>query len=229
MLAQAKSAGLELKTVIDVGAATAAFTLACHQVFPDARYLLVEPLEENRAALEAAKNKIPGLEYVISAAGEAPGEVTIHVHEDLVGSSLYLEDEDSDVNGVPRKVAVVALEPLARERGLEGPFLIKVDVQGAELDVLRGAERVLAEAEYVLLEVSLFEFFRGGPQVCDVIAFMKERGFVPYDVAGVQYRPLDGAMSQLDVAFAKENGVLRRHHHYATAEQRARQNKRLRG
>jgi hypothetical protein len=103
-----------------------------------------------------------------------------------------------------------------------------VDVQGAELKVLAGAGSVvLPAALYVLLEVSFFQFFQNGPLVSDVIAYMKSRGFVPYDLADLQYRPLDNALSQVDIAFVPENSVLRQHHIYATSEQRLEQTRRL--
>jgi hypothetical protein len=106
--------------------------------------------------------------------------------------------------------------------------MIKVDVQGAELDVLAGANLTLGGAELIVLEVSLFQFFQGAPLFCEVLAHMKSRGFVPYDVLGLQYRPIDGALSQIDVVFVKEHGRFRHIHAYATAEQRRTQNQEYR-
>jgi hypothetical protein len=165
---------------------------------------------------------------VIRAAASAhKGEVTFNVHADLYGSSLYREVEQSDVNGKPRTVPAVTLDDLFEEKQLEGPLLLKVDVQGAELDVLAGAKRMLRHVEYVVLETALFQFYDGGPQLADVVAFMKERGFVVYEIMDVLFRPLDGAMSQVDLAFVKENGIFRRSHAYATPQQRAMQNRRM--
>jgi hypothetical protein len=115
---------------------------------------------------------------------------------------------------------VITVDQLCAERNLAGPYLLKVDVQGAELQVLAGARRTLEQTEAVLLELSFFGFYLGSPQFCDVIAEMKERGFVAYDVYGFLYRPLDNALSQMDVAFVREDGLFRKSHAYATAEQR---------
>jgi FkbM family methyltransferase len=219
-LLQAKLAGLAPASVVDVGAAWGAFTETCRTVFPAARYLAVEPLEENRPALVALTRKCPGVDFVIAAAAAKPGTVTLQVHPDLVGSSLYRELDIGGVNGAPRAVPAVTLDGLAADFGLAGPFLLKLDVQGAELDVLEGAATVLPAAEYVLLEVSLFEFFENGPVLADVVGFMQAHGFVAYDVMGPQYRPLDRALSQLDIAFARQRGSLRATHAYATADQR---------
>ncbi len=228
MLEQAISAGFVPNTVIDIGAAHGAFTRQCLEVFANAQYLLVEPLVEYQPILAELTHVCPSIQTVFAAATAYPGEISVHVHPDLVGSSLYLEvEQGTDVNGVPRVVPAVTVDKLVEEVGLKGPFLLKIDVQGAELDVLNGAERVLEDCQYVILEVSFFRFFHNAADCCEIIAYMKEKGFVPYDIVGLQYRPLDRALSQADIAFVKEAGLFRRQHFYATPEQREAQNKQL--
>ena len=98
------------------------------------------------------------------------------MHEDLVGSSLYRESEEgTGVNGVPLEVPAVTLDRLVEQTQAQPPFLIKVDVQGAELDVLAGAQTTLRHAELILLEVSFFQFFEGAPLFCEVLAHMSLR------------------------------------------------------
>jgi FkbM family methyltransferase len=229
MLRQVKDSGFAPATVIDVGAAMGFFSGACHQFFPDARYLLIEPLEEYLPALARVAQTIPRATYEIKAAAASEHPVVLNVHEDFVGSSLYREaEEGTGVNGVPREVPAVTLDWLVAQRQAQPPYMIKVDVQGAELDVLAGANLTLGGAELIVLEVSLFQFFQGAPLFCEVLAHMKSRGFVPYDVLGLQYRPIDGALSQIDVVFVKEHGRFRHIHAYATAEQRRTQNQEYR-
>jgi FkbM family methyltransferase len=221
-----KRLGFEPRTVLDVGAA--AGTPELYNTFPKARHILIEPLEENRPWLEEVARKYKNVEYILAAANRQCGQVTINVHPDLVGSSIYLEGEDSDVNGYPRLVPAISLDDLYRAGKIEAPCLLKLDVQGGELDVLLGSEETLKATEYAVVECSLFRFFEGGPQLADVIDFMKNRMFSVYDLFGLQYRLLDGAMSQVDIAFVKEDGVFRQSQAYATREQRDVQNKRLR-
>ena len=228
-LIQARAAGFVPATVIDVGAALGSFSRTCHAIFPEAQYLLVEPLQEYIPSLTKVIKDIPRASYAIAAATAEEQVININVHHDLVGSSLYQEvEEGSDVNGVQREVRSITLDRLVIEQKALPPYLIKIDVQGAELDVLAGGLTVLSGADWVLLEVSMFQFFDQGPLFWDVVEYMRSKGFVPYDVLGLQYRPLDGALSQLDIVFVKESGHLRQFHHYATPEQRHQQNRQFR-
>jgi FkbM family methyltransferase len=216
--------GFKPATVIDVGVAYGTFDL--YQTFPEAHHLLVEPLQEYESVLQHITRRYRA-DYVLAAAGASPGEITLNVHPDLAGSSIFTEAEDSDVNGIPRTVPMTTLDRLCAEKSLSGPYLIKIDVQGAELTVLDGASQILPETELVILEVSLFQFFVDGPQLYDVVSYMKNRGFVVYDIFGNHNRPLDGALCQVDMAFVKENGQFRKEHFFATAQQRQQQTRRL--
>ena len=150
----------------------------------------------------------------------------MHVHtEHLDGSSTLQEQMGAEFDGVARTVKAVTIDKVVADEGLEGPYLLKVDVQGAELEALDGARRVLADTELVLLEVSLFEFLRGSPQFFDVVSYMNDRGFVVYDIYGETSRPLDGALGQCDLAFVKSHGMFRNDHRYATADQWSRDRK----
>ena len=224
-LSRASENGLKPKTVIDVGAANG--TIPLYQCFPEARVILIEPLREFESALGELSKKLKTAEYFIAAAASSPGEIVLNVHPDLVGSSVFKEEEDSDVNGIERVVPAVTIDGLCEDRKTEPPYLIKIDTQGAELEVLKGAESVLRETECIIIEVSLFEFFKGGPQIYDCMDFMMARGFVAYDLFDPQYRLLDGAMSQIDIAFVQEKSRFRRFQCYATPGQRAEQNRRF--
>jgi len=100
---------------------------------------------------------------------------------------------------------------------------LKADVQGAELEVLRGSSETLTSADLVILEVSFSRFFLDGPQFHDVVAFMRGAGFVFYNIFNLMYRPLDGALAQADVLFVPHESPLRLQHGYASPEQRRKQ------
>jgi FkbM family methyltransferase len=202
------------ETVIDGGAAFGDWSATCRQVWPDARYLAVEPLVELQPFLR-------NLELVPAALGSESGATTLYVHADLSASST-LKEQEQGLEQRPRKVACVSVDELVRERSASGPFLLKLDLQGAELEALAGATQTLRSTEAVVLEATLLPVFAGGPEFAEVVAFMRERGFVPYEIFDLRYRPLDGALVQADLVFVPETSRLRREAGYATAEQRRR-------
>jgi FkbM family methyltransferase len=224
-LVEAAKNGLQPATVIDVGAAYG--TLPLYKLFPEAHFIFLEPLDEFAPTLREIVRGLKHAEYLVAAATSKPGEMVINVHPDLVGSSLYKEEEGAHVDGVERRVPGVSLNEICATRETRPPYLIKIDTQGSELDVLRGAEQILPQTDFIIMEVSLFGFFKGGPQLYDCMEFMKARGFVAYDIFDPQYRLLDGAMSQIDIAFVQDRSKFRKFHFYATREQRAEQNRRF--
>lgn len=212
-----KGLGFKPSTIIDVGVAYG--TPGLYGVFDDVKYLLVDPLGEYETVMQDICSKYSG-EYVVAAAGDTSGSITLNVHPDLSGSSFFKESEGSHVDGEPREVSVITLDDLIKEKQTKGPYILKVDTQGAELKVLSGASEVLKQSELVLLEVFLFQFYKSIPLFHDVISFMKERGFVAYDIFGGHNRLFDNALAQVDIAFVKEKGFFRKNNFFATKEQR---------
>ncbi len=204
-------------TVIDVGVANGTFEL--YEAFPQAKFLLIEPIKEFEEAIKRISKKY-NVEAVFAAAADKPGARIINVHRYIQSSSLFKEIEGEHVDGSPREVPTVTIDELCSQRHLKAPYLIKMDIHGAELIALEGACNVLRETEVVILEVYFFQFFINGPQFYDVVHYMKERGFCVYDIFGLHYRPLDQALGAADVVFVKENGPFRKTHSYSTYEQR---------
>jgi FkbM family methyltransferase len=216
VLAHYRELGFAPNVVFDVGVGPG--TPDLYEAFPHARLVLVEPLEEWRRNFEWVERQRK-TDTIIAAAGSAPGEVEILVHRAPWCSSILGGLRGEDANGVRRSVPVVRLDDIATERDLVGPFVVKVDVEGVELDVLSGALEVLRVTEIVLLEVSLFEFVPGAPQFHDVVSWMHEHGFVVADLFDAHNRLLDGALARMDVAFVQADGRFRRDHSYGTREQ----------
>ncbi len=228
VVGQVAKLGVEINTVIDVGAAHGEWSRECATVLPAARYVLFEPLREYQSDLESSVAALSRAEYHPVGLGAVAGKRVINVHPDLVGSSFYLEHEDSEVNGVPRTIPVETLDQVCENGALAPPYLLKLDVQGAELDVLAGGTRALAGCELIVLETSFFDFYDNRTTAGEVIEFMRTSGFALYDVFGMSYRPLDDALAQADLCFVPEDSVLRTQHVYANRAQRREVTARLR-
>ncbi len=209
--------GFQPKTIIDVGVASG--TPELYSAFPNSYFLLIEPLKEFEPDLIAILKYYRG-SYVLAAAGPQPGQASFNVHKNhLDGSSLCRETMGAEADGYEISVPLIKIDDILEEKQLNGPYLIKVDVQGAELFTLDGASQALKETEVVVLEVSLFEFMIGAPQFYEVISYMKEHDFVAYDIIHGWNRPLDNALGQVDIVFVKNKGMFRRDHSFSTVEQ----------
>ena len=204
--------GLTPRHVLDIGAHRGAWSRLAAEVFQQARFTLIEPQHEMGADLDAFCTDQPGSRWVQAGAGPEPGELELAVWDDLAGSSFAVTGQEADEWGKERRsVPVVTIDSVLRDdaESENPPELAKLDVQGFELEVLRGAETLFGKTELFILEVSLFKFADNVPPVHEVVSFMAERGYWVYDLCGYLRRPFDGALGQVDLAFAREAGVLR--------------------
>ncbi|MCW3090866.1 MAG: methyltransferase, FkbM family [Ferruginibacter sp.] len=213
---QLKAKGFYPHLVVDVGVADGTPELT--NAFGDAYYIWVEPRVEFKGILRQLCQQFKG-EYHLCAAGKAPGSVILNVHEDLSGSSVLCEEDGKSADGIKREIIIKELDTIVNGR-FDKNILLKIDVQGTELDVLEGSKSILIYTEVVVLEVSMFKFQQNAPDFQEVVQYMKEIGFVVYDMAPGHNRPLDNALAQVDIIFVKESGQFRTSHNWATADQR---------
>lgn len=196
-------AGYAPRTLLDVGAHLGHFTQGLRQVFPDCVPTLVEPNPHCLPALAATGHEVLGF-----AAAHENGEAELFLTREWLqstGTSLYREnthffrDEVLLRTPVPKR----RLDDVLAGRRFD---LVKIDTQGAELDVLLGGQAVLRQADYILIEVSLVNYNQGGARAEEVFAALGALGFRSAEVAefhrlrGVQ----DGALLQLDFLFERE-------------------------
>lgn len=210
-LIELKQLGFEPRTVIDVGACLGTFEL--YETFPESRLILIEPVAENAPYLAKICNYYKDATYIIAAANKKPANVTISVSPNLIHSSIISNSADVSKHLEVRNILGITLDGLCKQLQLEGPYLIKVDVDGLEVDVLAGATQILQNTEYVIVEVCL------SGQMYDVINFMKSQAFVVYDIVDLGYQPSSGALWQVDMAFVKESGQFRQNKLYTATKE----------
>ena len=191
--------GFSPTTVIDVGASNGQWTRECRQIFPGARYLLVDPLEENRPALEQLALTDPRIEVWHGALGAAAGRLELWAHGD---QSSFLHS--SDFPGTRRTVELRTLDSFIETSGLQPSMLLKADVQGYELEVLKGASQCLEMCEVLLIEVSIRRLYDGSPLAHDIVGYLGWKGFRVYDICSFVQRPADNELVQCDLVFARE-------------------------
>jgi FkbM family methyltransferase len=214
-LGRVRHLGFRPRTMFDVGVAIG--TKGYYGVFEDVRYVLIEPLEESAPFLNEIVETYPGSIAIQAAAGAEAGEADFMVSPKLSGSSLLLKPKGATV----RRTPVVTIDGVVQEHGLEGPFVIKLDVQGYELEVLKGAVKTLEQTEILITEASLWADRKGRGMVkfAELISWLDAHGFVLYDISSLSRRSLDGAMTELDLVFCAADSSIRAVKEYRTAEE----------
>lgn len=175
--------GLDCRTVVDIGANRGQFALVARQCQPHARIISFEPLPAAAAkfrAVFAGDDRVTLHEVAI---GPAPGNATIHVSRRDDSSSL-LPITSTQVALFPgtgevatATVRVAPLREFIPAADIQAPALIKLDVQGYELEALRGCEDLLDRFAYVYAECSFVELYAGQSLADEVTSWMRERGF----------------------------------------------------
>lgn len=184
--------GFTPSTLLDVGAASGTHSL--YEAFGQAYLVLIEPLREYDDDLQKVLARRPG-ERVAAAAGAADGEATIGIDRYLVASSL-LGQVGAPAPVETRQVPVRTIDGLAAERSWRGTIGMKLDVEGFEGEVIRGATETLKRCEFVIAELSVTPRFDGGPRARDLIAQLRSHGFETCDVVD-GYRSREHAIADL--------------------------------
>jgi FkbM family methyltransferase len=184
--------GLRYATVMDLGCADGHFFVQHFGLGPFAGALAINvdanPIYE--ASLKAIKDTLGG-RYVIAAATDHVGEVELTVGSHPYWSSLRNEDDAywqrmNKLHAGKVKVPAVTVDSLAAQFGLQPPFLLKLDIQGAELAVLKGAGETLKSTDVVICEIDLTDFH-------ELDRVMNESGFSLFDMTDLR-RMSDGSL-----------------------------------
>jgi FkbM family methyltransferase len=195
-------------TVIDVGSNRGQFAVFARHRWPTARVLCFEPLPGPREVLTRVADELGDVQVFPYALGDEGGERRMHVSRSddsssFLGATPRQLEAFPDTREVEEQVVEVRrLESLIGEQDASPPVLMKIDVQGAELDVLRGASGLLGAMGEILVECSLVELYAGQPLLDDTILFAREQGFRLTGVSAPS-RASDGTPLQCDVLFSR--------------------------
>jgi FkbM family methyltransferase len=192
----------EPKSILDIGANTGQFYREISQIFPNAYYFLIEGNDGCEIPLQSI-----GVDYSISMLSDCEKTVNYYIRDGeplCTGNSIYKENSafyDDD------KIIIVEKNTKTLPQVLKDKLfdLIKIDVQGSELDIIKGGLDIIKSSKGVLMEVSLVEFNQGAPTKQDVVDFMKGIGFEPVEIIANINHPMFHTLIQEDVLFLNKN------------------------
>lgn len=201
---------LNIGTVIDVGANEGQFIRTAQALFPQRPILAFEPNPQHLDSLRALLAGTGGSEALNMACGRGQTQMSLNVSEFSPASSL-LPIDASIIEKFPEaatartiSVAVDRLDRVVKERALlPRPLLLKLDVQGYELEVLRGSTEIFSEVAAIVCEVTTVPFYEGQTTFGEICTFMREHGFRVVDL-GEPIRGDDEEVMWFDIAFRNE-------------------------
>ena len=196
--------------VFDVGANVGQFaeSLIAHQ--PLAELHVFEPIPEAMAKLRQSLEALGGIHFNQLALGRSNERRDFVVRRfDEASSFLGLGERLREGVygldfGADRTIAVEVrrLSDYVREHDVTTIDLLKLDVQGFELEVLRGAEEVLPRIEWIYAEAQFQELYEGGPTFADLFAFLHARGFELVRMTSFRADD-DGRLMECDMIFRR--------------------------
>jgi FkbM family methyltransferase len=196
--------------LIDVGASYGSFTTSVGKHHDISRALLVEPLAKRCAQLRETFKK-PTFSVCQLALADFEGEGNFNVWDFDYASSLHNLPADKTKLlaglelGQQRKlpVKVGTLDNLLEQEGIDGEIeLLKMDAQGGELNILRGAQRSLHRIRNIWCEVAFSELYESAATFQNVFDFLEGRGFL-LKAIGETSEGANGCVMQADVLFSR--------------------------
>jgi FkbM family methyltransferase len=191
-----KSRGLDVHTVIDVGASNGMWSALCEKHLPQSKYLLVEAQEVHRSALQAYCKARRNATFVIAAAGDRVGEIYFDNSEPFGGVASYTQTILAKT-----VTPLTTLNHEVRTQKLPGPYLIKLDTHGFEVPILEGANEILRETNLAIIEAYNFKLCEGALKFQELIEYMHKKGFGVIDISEPLWREKDLSFWQFDLFF----------------------------
>jgi FkbM family methyltransferase len=176
---------------------------------------MFEPQEKMRQEVNDLLER-PGIEFHCMGAGPVNSTLKLTQHERDDSHTFALSPQQAQEFGYPQiEVPVVALDDFFQDKGLPRIDILKIDAEGWDLEVLKGAQKIATEADIVLMEASVLNSVFPNT-VEEVLVAMSRLGFVLFDITDLNRTAKDGALWLVELAFVKRDGDLKRAiHSYA--------------
>jgi FkbM family methyltransferase len=160
---------IEINTVLDIGAHKGKWTQEFKKHYPNAKSLMIEANEDHIDDLIRTGH------YILALIGKDNEEVDYYMCEDkdnTEGNGIY--KENTNVPFTSKKRRTVTLDSLLPGQKFD---LIKMDVQGAELDIIQSSPGFIHNAKYLWLELQPHNYNIGAPSAGKVIGYLNQIGF----------------------------------------------------
>lgn len=204
-----RNRGFDPRVILDGGANVGAFARCATSIFKTAQVHLIEPQPACHDALtEFAQSDRYTFHPVAIGADRSLIDFGVDPDGITTGAHVIAGPNSESVDLQRIQVPVFRLDQLIGTKLIaEDRCLLKLDLQGWELEALKGTQGILDRIEVILTEVSFFAI-AFEPSIEELIHFLDERGFALYDIASLSARGRDNRAYQSDFVFVRRDSPL---------------------
>ncbi len=145
------------KTVFDVGANVGQFCIACNEILDQSKIYSFEPVNSTFQTLQSNTAGIGNIECSALGFGDEPQTINMYLQELSTINSVSSHANVARHEGQKTQIVKIGrLDDFCKEKGIDQIDLLKIDVEGFDLNVLKGATRMLSERKvrYIFIEVT---------------------------------------------------------------------------
>ena len=195
--------GFSPKHILDVGANHGNWTRTSLQYFPEAQHTLLEPQKELISHVEDLLASGRPIRWINAGASDKSGTLPFFISHRDDSSSFVKPGEDAS-RSIP--TPVFSLDDLLLKYELPVPDLVKIDAEGFDLKVMRGANTLLGKTDVFLLEASVLCPYENS--VAAVVQYMMERGYRLIDITEINRSPRHKVLWLTELAFLRNGSPL---------------------
>ncbi|MEJ7738074.1 MAG: FkbM family methyltransferase [Chitinophagaceae bacterium] len=199
-----------ITTLVDVGANAGQYAALSRNLGYKGEIISFEPTASAFYLLTKLAAKDEHWKTYRMAIGARRGQIDINISENSFSSSIldikavHLANAPLSRYIAKESVPINTLANLFDDLKLSGNIFLKIDTQGYETEVLKGAERVLPQISCIQLEMGLIELYEGEKLFEDILAYLKSRKFEMYTIEPEFYDISTGQLLQVDAIFYKK-------------------------
>jgi FkbM family methyltransferase len=196
-------AELPIRTVFDVGANVGRKARQYRKLFPEAKIYCFEPVPATYERLHQWSCRQNGAVSAFNIAlGSKVGETSIHWNQDhWGGSTVLVSSRNAQEDYLELPVRMETLDTVARSLEVRDQIFVKIDVEGFDMEVIKGGANLLARATAVIVEIALPEAPSDGPAFPQFVSVMTELGYLYR--GNLTHGFVDGTARHVDAVFIK--------------------------
>lgn len=203
-----KTFGFSPKHIVDIGANHGTWTRQALQHFPDAYYTLIEPQHWLEASIKDVLDNNPKVKFHAFGAGEQEGSFEFTLLDRDDSSSFKYTPEEAKAKGYKQiTLPIITLNGLLKDSALPTPDIIKIDAEGLDIAVLKGASDFFGKTEIFMVEAGIVNKSFDN-SLLKIVNFMDEKGYRLFEITDLNRPYHPKVLWLVELVFVLKNGSI---------------------